>query len=450
MLAWTTASNSDLSAGGSPPGPVDSEGEVLRKLRESPLHTLEALRREFGSIVRFPVGGVPGYLVSDPRLIKQVLETDAAHYRKGRAQRTGTALLGQGLLASEGELHRIRRAQLMPAFGRRHFPGYAPAIARLATEMTDRWSDGDEVRIYPEMRNLSLRIISLIAFDFDPSVGVTSLGNAVADVVGPGNPATALFSDGPASLAGEDRSRVLRARAVIDDFANGIVARWKRNEGRSTPLRDALVGPDPSHPALDDSSIEEEVRTVLIAGHQTLTAALVWSLSLLSRNPPVADQVEREVDEALRTLPIGQFDARRFGYSIAFVHEVLRLYPPVWMLSRKPIDLRPLGGYIIPPEAEIMISPWLVHRDPRNFTHPLDCIPARWESGTEEATFIPFGLGPRGCIAASHSISEVTLVLAIVCHRWSVHLAPGSSPEPIAATTLLARNDGAVTISLRG
>jgi cytochrome P450 len=131
--------------------------------------------------------------------------------------------------------------------------------------------------------------------------------------------------------------------------------------------------------------------------------------------------------------------------------ESLRLYPPVWSFARRALEERTLGGYRIPRGTIVVMSQWVVHRDPRNFADPEAFLPSRWSEGLLDRlprfAYFPFGGGPRVCIGNSLAMSEIVLVLATVARRFrlepvrdhDVRPAPGFNLVPRGGLPMIVR-----------
>ena len=115
----------------------------------------------------------------------------------------------------------------------------------------------------------------------------------------------------------------------------------------------------------------------------------------------------------------------------------MRLYPPVWALVRNPVKECEIGGYRIPAGSTLLMSQWVMHRDPRYYDEPEHFNPDRWvDIRSKEApkfAYFPFGGGPRTCIGASFAMTEAALVLATIAQRYQVRVAPDCSAEVIPA-----------------
>jgi cytochrome P450 len=183
-------------------------------------------------------------------------------------------------------------------------------------------------------------------------------------------------------------------------------------------------------------------------GHETTSAALVWFWYVLARHPEAARRVEDEVDAVLGARAPTYEDVPRLRFTEMAVKESLRLYPPTgFMPFREAVEDVELGGYLLRRNSWVVISPYVVHRDPRNFKDPEVFDPERFAPGRADEiptyAYLAFGAGPRKCIGRALAMTEMVLVVATVLQRFRLSLAPGQEEvEPEIAEVLLRPRGG--------
>jgi cytochrome P450 len=194
---------------------------------------------------------------------------------------------------------------------------------------------------------------------------------------------------------------------------------------------------------MDDQQVRDEVITLLIAGHETVSTALTWTWDLLSQYPHVERQLHTELDNVLGGhLPKVEHLAK-LSYTRMVLEEALRLYPPAWIFGRKAIADDEIGGYSIPANSIIVLSPYITHRHPAFWGNPEVFDPERFipKRSTDRPHFayFPFGGGPRMCIGNNFALMEMQLILATVAQRYKLRLVPGHPVEPEACLSLRPR-----------
>jgi cytochrome P450 len=135
------------------------------------------------------------------------------------------------------------------------------------------------------------------------------------------------------------------------------------------------------------------------------------------------------------------------------LRESMRLYPPAWAIGRRALAEHRIDGQAIPARAVIVVSPYLVHHDPRWWPEPERFRPERWaEDGHSRPrlAYFPFGAGPRMCVGEPFAWMEAVLVLATLAARWRLSLVPGQRVEFQPAVTLRPKGGIRMTVRRRG
>ncbi len=197
----------------------------------------------------------------------------------------------------------------------------------------------------------------------------------------------------------------------------------------------------------------DEMMTLLLAGHETTAATLTWTWYLLSLHPEVERRLHAEVDNVLAGRRPTAADLPRLVYTKMVVSEVLRLYPPVWLLPRKAINADRLGRHVIPANSDALVCVYTIHRHPQFWEDAERFDPDRFgpDKSAERVahSYLPFGAGPRTCLGSRFGLMEVMLVVAVIAQRFSLKLAPGEKVEPEASLTLHPRHSLPMTLQRR-
>jgi cytochrome P450 len=191
---------------------------------------------------------------------------------------------------------------------------------------------------------------------------------------------------------------------------------------------------------MDDRQLRDECMTLFVSGHETTAVALTWTWYLLSQNPEVEARLHEEIDSVLRgRLPTFD-DLPQLRYAEMVMAESMRLYPPAWTLARMTVEPYQIRGYRLPSGTLLMMSQWVMHRDPRFFGDPERFDPQRWTPEARAArprfSYFPFGGGPRQCVGESFAWTEGILLLVTLAQRWTMRLVPGHPVEPQPRLTL--------------
>jgi cytochrome P450 len=433
---------------------------VLGDFRKNPPEFLLDVARRHGDLVYFKLGPQHAYAVSNPDWIKDVLVTHQTQFTKSRMLERAKILLGEGLLTSEGEFHKRQRRLVQPAFHRERLIGYGSAMVECAAQCRDRWISGSTLDIASEMNRLTLAIVAKTLFSADVSSEADEIRAALTEVLGLFETMLIPFSEWFEKLPLPSVRRFERARALLDRIIYGIISE-RRKSGRDEGdlLSMLLLAQDEGSEmpgealGMNDKQVRDEALTLFLAGHETTANALTWTWYLLSQNPHIEQKFHAEIDAALNgRLPAFE-DLPQLKYVEMVLSESMRLYPPAWSIGRRNLADYPMGDYIIPARSILLMSPYVVHRDPRWFPDPLEFNPDRWlpenASSRPKFSYFPFGGGARVCIGERFAWMEGALLLAVLGQRWKLRLDPEQRVEPKALITLRPKFGMRMTIDRR-
>ena len=188
--------------------------------------------------------------------------------------------------------------------------------------------------------------------------------------------------------------------------------------------------------------IRDEAITLLLAGHERRPSLFPGPPTLLAQNPEIQERMHAELDAVLSgRLPTVE-DLSHLPYTERVVRESLRLYPPAWIMPRIAIEDCEIHGYRIRKGASVLVSQWIVHRNPRFYADPLRFDPDRWTEQFARSlphfAYFPFGAGPRICIGNSFALMEASLILAAMGQRFRLRPANSAPVEPLGSDYLAA------------
>jgi cytochrome P450 len=218
---------------------------------------------------------------------------------------------------------------------------------------------------------------------------------------------------------------------VDDTVARAVAERRSNGTNRDDALSLLL--------ALSDSEVADEIVSLLIAAVDTTPGTLAWTWYLLARHQEVEARLHEELDAVLDGRPPTADDLARLEYLELVVAEVLRLYPPVHFIDRRPLADVELDGHRVAAGSFLLISPLFTHRDSRFYDEPTAFRPERWaqEERTRRPRFayLPFGGGPHTCIGMALARMELSFVIATLARRWRMRIAPDFAPDPSPQNT---------------
>jgi cytochrome P450 len=446
-----------------PPGPIyKMPGKLLRQFIHDPINTLSNISLESGDISYFKLGRELVYLINNPDYIEKVLIYDHRNFKKGKRLQTAKAVLGEGLVTSEGDLHNRQRRLIQPIFHLKQIIVYSNTMTDYATRMRDRWKDGEIVDISEEMMRLTLGIICKSVLNYDIESEAQEVGKALTTV--------RKYSKRLQSPIGHvlDKIPVLpavrgarKAKKELDSLVYQLIADRRRREqgsnniGKShdedllSRLMEAQDSDSPinNQEKMSDKQVRDEVMTIFIAGHETTSNALTWTFYLLSQNQDIETKLHNEIDSVLGHSSdnnIGRTptadDIPKLQYTEKVLRESMRLYPPVWTIGRRVENDYSVGEYTIPAGSSILMSQYVMHHNPRYYKEPYQFNPDRWteefKSRLPRFCYFPFGGGIRGCIGEPFAWIEGILIIATIAQKWSMCLLPSHRIKLDPAITL--------------
>lgn len=398
---------------------------------------LLSIARQQGDVARFRLGRTEAILLAHPDQVRTVLVERAAEFTKGRLMQRARRLLGDGLLTSEGELHRVQRRRIQPVFTRERLQGYAGMVPALACRETSRWQEGSRVRVDAAMDALTMTIVarSLLGSDIEdevPTLGrsLRTLARWAPLLAAPGGE---MLENIRVPLLGSLGDAVRTVEKAID--------RQISSQGDDVALLGALRHAEHGAP-MAARLVRDEVMTIFLAGHDTTAAALTWTWLLLGHHPAVESRLHAELRSVLSGRKPEAADLAALRYTEKVVNEALRLYPPVGRIGRRPVRTVDLGPVVLPTNAPVFLSPFVTQRDARWYPDPDTFRPERWgqsEPARPPFAWFPFGAGPRSCVGEHFARMTLALAVATIAQQWRLRPITAELPKRRSLLTLKPR-----------
>jgi cytochrome P450 len=429
-----------------PPGPPRSlRSLIIYGPGRNPLTFFTDVARTYGDVALVRMAGERLFILSHPRLVRDVLVTNQRNFRKGRGLERARRLLGEGLLTSEGAVHLRQRRLMQPAFHKDRIASYAAVMTDYADRIQRSWTDGGSIDAAQEMMRLTLGVVGKTLFDADVEAQAQNVGRALTSVLDSFWVTMLPFYDVLEQLPLPVFRRGREARAELDAIIYGMIAERRKAPSDRGDLLSMLVlaQDEENHGArMSDAQVRDEAMTIFLAGHETTANALSWMWYLLGGAPDVEARMHEEIDRVLggRLPTLG--DIPNLPYVEKVVTETMRLYPPAWIIGRRAIDAYPVDGYVIPARSVLVISPYILQRDARFFPDPERFDPDRWTPEFKAAlppfAYFPFGGGSRRCIGEAFAWMELVLVASAIAQNWTLRPVPGHpvAPQPVVTLRL--------------
>jgi cytochrome P450 len=417
-----------------------------------PLAIYTRWAREFGDIFYYRAGWIDVYFLNHPNLIESVLVSQSQNFAKDKVIQNSRWFLGEGLLTNEGSGWLRQRRLCQPAFHRERMASYGHTMAAYTEEMLATWQDAEVREIHQEMMQLTMRIVAKVLFSVEVKEDTERVAGALNILMRHTSGGRMILPPILRHLPVPALMRVKRAVRELDEIVNRII-RQRRARGRDAGdlLSMLMSARDEDGSGMTDRQLRDEVLTFLLAGHETTAVSLSWTWYLLSQHPGIEQKLREELSQVLGGRTPQLEDLPRLVYTDKVVKESMRLYPPAWSLARTVAKEIELASYKLPVGSNVVMSPWILHRDPRFFEHPERFNPDRWTADAAQHlpkfAYFPFGGGPRLCIGASFATMEANLLLAAIAQRFRLRLVPGHPVAALPSITLRPRHGMRMSIS---
>jgi cytochrome P450 len=437
-----------------PPGPSEPMPEAYSVIVESGdlFERMLALRDQYGDIVRIPTGtSQQVYLLNaaeDARSLLALPDEEAIRFPT-----RGSFLVGKGLVVSQGDFHRKQRRMIQPAFSTAALDSYVDGWVATAREQIERWRPGQTLDFYDEMTTITLRNVARSMFGTDVEDDVETIKRAIAQSIKIGFRPFTIHKGADTTTPPAAAAEAAAARKPLTDLIWRLIHERQASRRHGTDLLSRLLCAvdEADGSTMTEQQVFDEAVTLLNAGHGTVSLCLTWAGYLLARHSSAEQQVADEILTVLGNRPLTATDLPRMPHTENVTKETLRVYPPAWVIRRELLQPTTVRGYCLPAGAVVLTCPYILHRDPRYFTGPLQFRPERWtaqmESDLPTGAYLPFGAGRHGCIGWRYASLQARAVLPTVLQRWRLNLAPGQDVSPGPGRRSLSP-DGPVNVKL--
>ncbi|MBA2679286.1 MAG: cytochrome P450 [Ktedonobacteraceae bacterium] len=438
----------------------------------SPLGSAPALARDtegfafkmwqrYGDLVRIRFLLWPGYLLYHPDHVKYVLHDHHRNYDKqSPLLNSFRFFFGNGLFTNNGESWLHQRRLMQPAFHHKRLAHFGTIMTDTTLAMLEHWqSAGSQPLDIPlEMTRLTLRIAGLTLFNLDLSNDADLVGHTFS-VILPHLTKYSFLPFPPLWVPTPGNRRIIAGRETLNQVVYDIISQRRKHLTDSRMETGDLLSmllaarDEETGEGMNDQQVRDEVMTLLLAGHETTSAALTWIWYLLSEHPEVEQRLHEEVDRVLGGQPPTVDRLDDLPYTRRVIQETMRLYPPAFFIIRHTKADDEIGGYPVPANSIIFLMAHQMHRHPAIWEEPERFDPERFtperSASRPRFAYIPFGGGPRICIGNSLAMMEAQLVLATVVQQYSLRLVPGHPVEPQMVLTTRPRHGLPMTLHPR-
>ncbi len=427
---------SESSALKLPPG----EGIIIDYHQlESVLARLEGLIETNGNVfkAKFPDQDSWVYNICDPEMAKHILVSNYKNYKKGVGIKQINVLLGRGIIVSEGDLWKRQRKMMQPLFSNKLLSHQLPLMISCADKLLASWDDdikaGKPINMTESMSQTALDFILHALFSEDLDRIIEETGE---------NPFLMVTDDSARDLLFARRFRQLTH--LVNDMMQRRRAENRQPYDLLTMVMNATE--KRSGEAMPEKLQIDEILTLIIAGHETTASVLNWTWYLLAQHTDIQQQVWAESQQHVGAegMP-GMEEIAQLTLTRQVLDESMRLYPPVWVLTRQALADDHFNGIDIPAGTDILIPPYLMHRNPAYWPEPEKFDPQRFSPDNIKkqhvGAYLPFAIGPRRCIGDSMAIQEMAVHIGRIIQKVHFELLPDQTIELEPLVNLRPKKD---------
>lgn len=413
-----------------PRGDLDFSLKRTMRFAEDPLPILLDAYERFGPV--FTLRIFHGFVVFmlGPAANHYITVSHASNFIWRESHfRDLTALMGDGLLTTDGEFHRRSRLIMLPAFHKEQIASSIDVMKSETNAALEQIRPGQRFDLYLWTRALALRIAMRALFGLDPDGGRAK----EIDAAGLFEEALSFYSTPyPARMLRGPRTpwaKLMNASKRLNGMIFAEIRERRASGERGLDVLSLLLdATDDEGAALSDRQIRDEVMTLLFAGHDTTTSTISFMFHELGKHEDVTRRLRAEQDEILagRDLEAADLNGSSLPRLEMALEETLRMYPPAWIGPRRSIQPFEFEGVSVPGEAYVNYSSWASHRLPEVFPQPEKFIPERFtpegRAAMPKGAYIPFGGGSRTCIGMRFGQLEIRTIASSIIRSFSFEL----------------------------
>lgn len=394
--------------------------KTLKAYRSDPLGFVVKKHEEQGHRVYLNIFGKHLFIISHPDDVLHVLKSNNAAYTKGRTTKALRQFLGSGLITNEGESWRKQHRLIRPIMNIKSVYDIAPRILSTAVDFVPVIEAQTETNAFREMNRLTWRIILKTLFSLEVSTEMDDWLEDILELMQIITSKTRASIPVPFWVPTEKNRRLKSIVQKFDKTVYGIINERRKGEKKHDLLQLLVDAQEEGTAKMTDLEIRDEIMTFMMAGHETITNSMTWTLMEVAKNPSYKKFLQEEANDFFVTRNFEHLNT--MPWHGAVIDEVMRLWPPVWVFMRQAEQEDKIGDMVVPPKANVVLAPYLSHRAKDLWENPDTFWPERFlpenKKKIPQGAFYPYGLGPRACIGAYFAGMEARIILATMIHHF--------------------------------
>ena len=385
----------------------------ITSYKNNPLGFLQSNAQKHGDIYQFRIAHQIYNVVNRPEYVQHVLQKNQKNYKRHYAYRVLTLLVGKGVLTTDGEAWKEARRRLQPHFHKKNILSYFEIIDQQARQMTTTWKDKKKVLLLSEMTRITLSIISDCFLGGSepksPEIVEKNLPYALETVLD-----RIQSPIQPPLWVPTKKHRLFKEKLRNIEALITKIIKKKEQEGNfyEPDLISMFLLMEREGEYISKQQIFDEIITIFAAGHETTANALFSLIKHIQEHPDVEQKVRDEFDAVTGHTPLTVEHLPNLKYVNKVINESLRLSTPVWSIGREAILDDHIDGFKIKKGQNVLLSPYLIHRNPELWQNPEKFDPDRFDQPLKHKyAYFPFGGGPKLCIGMGLALMEMQVIL---------------------------------------
>ncbi|KAK4565179.1 hypothetical protein RGQ29_007009 [Quercus rubra] len=428
--------------------------------------------QKYGKISMCWTGTRPRLIIMDPEMMKDILYNKLGHYQKPPLNPL-ILILTRGLTTLEGEQWAKRRRIVNPAFHLERLKGMIPVFTTSCRRMIKQWQkmvnpqQSYEADIWPELQKLTADVISRAAFGSNYEEGklifelqkelILLVLEAMQTLYIPG------FRFIPTPKNRRRRELDKEIKSMLRNIIQNRVNATRIGESTADDLLGLLLQSSNQNNLPENASVIndnglsieeviEESKQFYLAGQETTSSWLTWTIIVLAMHPDWQEKAREEILQVCGKKEPNFEATTHFRIVTMILYEVLRLYPPVIAQYQHARMETKIGDISLPAGVDVVLPTLLIHHDPELWGDDAEEFkPERFSEGVSKASkdqlaFFPFGWGPRTCIGQTFAIIEAKIALAMILQHFSFELSPSYTHAPFTVMTLQPQHGAQITL----
>lgn len=429
-----------------PPGPKGHWlfGHTFSVLADPVLYTMQA-GLDYPGVAHLRIMGNDAFIVSDPEYVRQIFLSDTASFCKGPYYGRLALIAGRGLITSEGSHWKRQRRLAQPGFHKERLRGFVQSFVDCTRDVMDRWEGYDPAKTWPisrEMSTLTLNVVGETMFSLRMDRMPEDAPGAVKDILRFLNKRSYSLPRWPLHWPLPSHRLFFDRKREMDNLVYRIIDDRMSGKTGGEDLLDMFLSSldEETGEKMSREDIRDEIMTVLMAGFETSSVALMWTWYLIGQHPEVEQKLHAEVDRVLGDrMPVAE-DFVQLTYTRQILQESMRLYPPVFTIPRQAASDVKMGPFTLPKGSFVLTSITALHRSPAFWKDPEKFDPERFAPGREaeieKLAYLPFGSGQRICLGNNFAMMEIVFAIAMIARRFKLRSPAGFVPRPLATITM--------------